>query len=156
MKRLFNILVLLSICYQSYAQMGEYFNLGKVGETYLSEAPQEFVQAYYYDESNTVQVRRVLLCRINYVGGGGRASIWVCEDKDVKIDSKGRFHLYGGYGVSNISRCNKKEPVNKLEQSFSYKYLDNGTWYYFNTGLDLFLEPEKKSFIEKFKELLFK
>lgn len=58
--------------------------------------------------------------------------------------------------MKNISRCDKEEPVNELEQRFSYKYLDKGIWYYFNTGLDLYLKPEKKSFKDKLKELLFK
>lgn len=157
MKRIFILLLFVSICFPSFAQFGGMFHQGHAGQMIIStpETPQEYIQAYYYDESNTIKICRVLLCRDCYFNGDGRASIWVCDDDDVEIDSEGRFHLHGGYGVSNISRCNKKEPINELEQRFSYKYLDKGIWYYFNSGLDLFIKPEKKSLKEKIKELLF-
>lgn len=156
MKKISILLALVFICFQLDAQVGGLAQYGKRMEKNLPEIPREYIQAYYYDESNTVKICRVLLCRTDFVGSGGRASIWVCGGNDVEIDSEGRFHVYGGYEVKNISRCNKEEPVNELEQRFSYKYLDKGIWYYFNTGLDLYLKPEKKSFKDKLKELLFK
>lgn len=159
MKKIYFLLLLLSICFQSWAQIGGLFNSGTYGRmpsSMFSDTPEEYVQAYYYGELNIVKIRRVLLCRRHNLDGGGMASIRVCEDDDVYIDADGEFHINGGYTVSNIARCNKKEPANELEQRFMYKYIDKGIWYYFNTGLDLFLAPEKKSFKEKFKELLFK
>ena len=81
-------------------------------------------------------------------------------DEAAKVSvASGELIISGGnayYYVDDIELCNKKEPANELEQRFTYKYLDKGIWYYFNAGLDLSLQSEKKSFIDRFKELLFK
>ena len=144
-----------------WAQVAGAINHGFMGSTH------EFIHVYYYSKQNTIETRRVLLFASDIIsskrsdhkyGDYHSPIIWVYGDATkVRLDS-GVLYTYGGngYSVKNIKLCNKKEPTNELEQRFTYKYLDSGIWYYFNAGLDLSLPSEKKSFKEKFKELLFK
>lgn len=167
MKHIIAIIISLFFSFSALAQWGDIAPRvptvichGPIGSAY------EFVQVYYNNQ-NTIEKRRALLGasaiisskRSDYKYGDYHSpEIWVYDEATKVSVASGVLYTSGGnaYSVHDIELCNKKEPANELEQRFTYKYLDKGIWYYFNAGLDLSLQSEKKSFKEKFKELLFK
>lgn len=172
MKHIIAIIISLFFSFSALAQWGGVVSsVPTFTRTYIGRASaHEFVQVYYYNNQNTIEKRRALLVaseiisskRSDYKYGDYHyPEIWIYDEATNKVGvASGLLYLYssGGdaYKVQNIELCNKKEPSNELEQRFTYKYLDKGIWYYFNAGLDLSLPSEKKSFIDRFKELLFK
>ena len=171
MKHIIAIIISLFFSFSALAQYGGI--LSRVPPTVvkhrISGSAHEFIQVYYYSNQNTIEIRRVLLCASNIIsskksdykyGDYFYPKILVYDEAAKVSVASGELIISGGnayyYYVDDIELCNKKEPANELEQRFTYKYLDKGIWYYFNAGLDLSLQSEKKSFKEKFKELLFK
>lgn len=171
MKHIIAIIISLFFSFSALAQYGGL--LSRVPPTVvkhrISGGAHEFIQVYYYSNQNTIEIRRVLLCASNIIsskksdykyGDYFYPKILVYDEAAKVSVASGELIISGGnsyyYYVDDIELCNKKEPANELEQRFTYKYLDKGIWYYFNAGLDLSLQSEKKSFIDRFKELLFK
>lgn len=169
MKHIIAIIISLFFSFSALAQYGGI--LSRVPPTVVkhrvSGGAHEFVQVYYYNNQNTIEMRRVVLFAAAIISSKKNdykygdyffPEIWVYDEATKVSVAPGELITSGGnaYSVHDIELCNKKEPANELEQRFTYKYLDKGIWYYFNAGLDLSLQSEKKSFKEKFKELLFK
>lgn len=166
MKHIIAIIISLFFSFSALAQWGGVVSsVPTVIHTRIG-GTHEFIQVYYYSNQNTIEIRRVLLSaseiisskRSDYKYGDYHSPrIWVYDEAAKVSVASGELITSGDvYRVHDIELCNKKEPANELEQRFTYKYLDKGIWYYFNAGLDLSLQSEKKSFIDRFKELLFK
>lgn len=166
MKHIIAIIISLFFSFSALAQWGGVVSSVPTVLHIPIGGTHEFIQVYYYSNQNTIEIRRVLLSaseiisskRSDYKYGDYHSpTIWV-YDEATKVSVTSRELITSGdvYSVHDIELCNKKEPANELEQRFTYKYLDKGIWYYFNAGLDLSLQSEKKSFIDRFKELLFK
>ena len=158
MKRMFLLLLLSLTCYQSHAQVGGLISKGKISYRFTF-TEYEYISVYYYDYNTLKSKEAILYTDVNF------------EEQENKIIMGDNIRDYvkplGGRGLEmtgpgtkinlkNLIICNHAAPSNELERRYQYKFLYNGLWYYFNSGLELFPQPKKKSFKEKFKELLFK
>ena len=159
MKRVFLLLLLSLACYQLHAQMGGYFSTGKAGKHVFPCREYEYIYVYYYD-FNTLKSKEAILYT-NVMLGEQENNIIMGDNirNYVKPREGGGLEKTGPYrdiNLENLIICNHNTPSCELERQYQYKFLYNGIWYYFNCGLELFPQPKKKNFIEKFKELLFK
>lgn len=159
MKQMFLLLLLSLTCYQSHAQVGGLISKGKISYRFPC-IEYEYISVYYYD-FNTLKSKEAVLYT-TYVNFDEQENNIIMGDniRDyVKpLDGGGLEQTRQGVEINlkNLIICNHAAPSNELERRYQYKFLYNGLWYYFNSGLELFPQPEKKSFKDKLKELLFK
>lgn len=157
MKRVFLLLLLSCACYQSHAQFG--WMSGGTASYVFPCREYEYIYVYYYD-FNTFESKEAILYT-NVILGEQENEIIMADNirNYVKPREGGGLEKTGPgiqINLKNLIICNHNAPSCELERQYQYKFLYNGIWYYFNCGLELFPQPKKKSFIEKFKELLFK
>ena len=160
MKRAFLLLLLSCACYQSHAQMGGFFSTGKVGKHVFPCSEYEYIYVYYYDFNILKSKEAILYTDVNFEEQENNIIMADNIRNYVKPGEGGGLESttgpYREINLENLIICNHNTPSCELERQYQYKFLYNGIWYYFNCGLELFPQPKKKSFIEKFKELLFK